>query len=108
MRRPRDLFRLLRFFCTRRGIATAGALISAWSVVGVFFAGGIGIVANEIWAEFKAMRVGIQMIEKHITAANEREAAMRAGYADLKQDAHELRAVVNDHERRIYRMEDRR
>lgn len=107
MAQHRDLFRLLRFFCTRKGIATAGALISAWSVVGVFFAGGVGLVANEIWAEFKAMRSGIQMIERHITAANEREAAMRAGYADLKQDAHELRATVNDHERRLYRIEGR-
>lgn len=101
------LVRVLRFFCSRQGAATARALISVWSVVGIATAAGAGWVVTEFWSDWKAMKSSIIRAEMTQIGAAARHDAVSLDVGEIKVDMKEVRRDLNDHERRIYRMEGR-
>ncbi len=106
MKRRIDL--LLRFFCGRKGAATARALISAWSVIGVPCAGALLWIASEAWSEFKAMRQSLGQIERYVAGDAERWTAIRGDLGDVKSATSTLTERVNAIDVRLARQEGRR
>lgn len=99
---------VLRFLCGRKGAVTARAAIIAWSAIGPF----CGWIAYEAWGEWKAQRTLTAQIasdlKAYITGATERGTAARARLDRAERDIAELDKRVDDHERRVYRIEGRR
>ena len=103
--RPRAV---VRFLCGRRGAVTARAMIIAWSIIGPI----CGWIAYEAWGEWKAQRSLTAQIASdlraYITGATARGDAARARLDRAERDVADLDKRVDDHERRIYRIEGRR
>ena len=105
VRRVRPLAIALRFFCGRRGAATARALITLWTFVGVAFGGFASWAAREAWAEFKALRAGVTQINAYIAGDDERWKALRGDLNDVKADTRVLTERVNGIDVRLARQE---
>lgn len=76
----------MRFFCGRKGAATARALITLWTFIGFAFAGFGSWAVRAAWAEFKGMRDGIAQVGAYLAADDERWKVMRADLGEMKAD----------------------
>lgn len=97
----------MRFFCGRKGAATARALITLWTFAGFASGGFASWAAREAWSEFKGMRAGIAQIDAYIAADDERWKALRADLNDVKAGEHALAERVNGIDVRLARQEAR-
>lgn len=97
----------MRFFCGRKGAATARALITLWTFIGFAFAGFGTWAVRAAWSEFKGMRDGIAQISAYVAADDERWKALRADLNDVKVDARALSDRVNGIDVRLARQEAR-
>ena len=107
-RRLHPLAIAMRFFCGRRGAATARALITLWTFAGFAFGSFATWAAREAWAEFKAMRADLAQINTYIAGDSERWAALRSDLNDVKTDTRELADRVNGIDVRLARQEGKR
>jgi len=105
VRRVHPLAIAMRFFCGRRGAATARALITLWTFAGFAFGGFASWAAREAWAEFKALRAGVAQINAYIAGDDERWKALRGDLNDVKADTRALAERVNGIDVRLARQE---
>lgn len=106
--RPHPLAVAMRFFCGRRGAATARALITLWTFAGLALGGFASWAAREAWSEFKAMRAGIAQINAYIAGDDARWQALRDDLNEVKADARDLTERVNGIDVRLAREEGAR
>ncbi len=99
---------LARFFCGRRGAATARALITVWTFAGLGLGTFASWAAREAWTEFKALRADIARIEVYLAGDDARWRALRDDVSDVKADARDLAQRVNGIDVRLARQEGRR
>jgi hypothetical protein len=97
----------MRFFCGRRGAATARVLITVWTFAGLGLGSVLTWAAHEAWLEFKGMREGIVAIGNHIARDEERWSSIREDMSDVKASARELADRVNGIDVRLARQEGR-
>lgn len=102
---------LMRFFCSRRGAAVSRAMITLSAGILVALLGLSATVGrwavNTAWDRFAAMESAVYEMRDEKKIASFAESARDRRLAGLEGDVVDLEKQVNDHERRIYRMEGR-
>jgi hypothetical protein len=100
-----------RFLCGRRGAAIARGMMIVFSLVGPAIGAGLLWVLSHIWEDYRQQRKTLttvhQDLRNYITGASERGTAARARIDRLEGQYVEMDRRVDDHERRLYRMEGR-
>lgn len=99
---------LFGFFCSRRGAGVARAMIAAWCVAGTFLGAPLLWVGGELYHEFKATRESVNRIEQYIAGAVVRGQGWERRIGVLESDVKVNDNRLDDHEKRIFRMEPRR
>lgn len=116
--RSPPLDRVFRFFCGRRGAATARALITAWTFVGVPLGGAIVWIGNQAVAEFRDLKEAVRELQLYVAAdtvrGDTRDRALAAAISSVIETKNEMagrigraEADLADHDRRIIRLEVR-
>jgi hypothetical protein len=100
-----------RFLCGRRGAAIARGMMIAFSLIGPAIGAALVWVGSHIVEDYRAQRKTLttvhQDLRNYITGASERGTAARARLDRLENQYVDLDRRVDDHERRLYRMEGR-
>lgn len=116
--RPHPIDRVFRFFCGRRGAATARALITVWTFVGVPLGGAIVWVGREAIDEFRDLKDAVRDLQLYVAAdtvrGDNRDRALAAALSNVIETKTDLTARIGraetniaDHDRRIIRLEVR-
>lgn len=99
---------LMRFFCSRRGAATARAAMMLCALI--LPVGGTvgGWMISKVWDEFIDTKKSMNRIELYVAGAVVRGQGWEMRLGRLETDDRLIDTRLDDHERRIYRMEGRR
>jgi TM2 domain-containing membrane protein YozV len=102
---------LARFLCGRKGAAIARALMIIFALVGPAIGGAILWIGSHVVEDYKEQRKTLltvhQDLRNYVTGATERGTAARARLDRTEREVVDLDRRVDDHERRIYRIEGR-
>jgi hypothetical protein len=100
-----------RFLCGRKGAAVARALMIIFAVVGPAIGAAIVWIGSHFVEDYKEQRKTLitvhQDLRNYVVGATERGNAARARIDRTEREMVDLDRRVDDHERRIYRIEGR-
>jgi hypothetical protein len=102
---------IARFLCGRKGAAIARGMMIAFSVIGPAIGAGLLWIGSHVVEDYREQRKTLvtvhQDLRNYITGATERGTAARARLDRAERDVADIDRRVDDHERRIYRIEGR-
>jgi hypothetical protein len=100
-----------RFLCGRKGAAIARGLMIIFAVVGPAIGAALVWIGSHVVEDYREQRKTLitvhQDLRNYVTGANERGTAARARLDRTEREVVDLDRRVDDHERRLYRIEGR-